>query len=94
LGHRGDMGLGDDQKMDRRPGVDVMKRQKFIIFIDFFAGNFASNDLAKDAVGLTQLCAALGGVVCAHGSKKEKKGAGRPQTKNVFNHNALEMGAL
>ena len=50
LRHRRNMQLGDDQKMNRRPGVDVMKGKNLIVFIDLAAGDFACGYFAKNAV--------------------------------------------
>ena len=52
LRHGRDVQLGDDQKMDRRPRVDVVEGKNLFVFIDFFARNLAGNDFAKNAVGV------------------------------------------
>jgi hypothetical protein len=46
------VGFGDDQKMHRRPRVDVVEGKNLFVFIDFFARYLAGNDFAKDAVGV------------------------------------------
>jgi len=50
--HGQDVGLGNDQKMHRRPRVDVVEGKNLFVFIDFFARYLAGNDFAKDAVGV------------------------------------------
>ncbi len=52
LRHGGDVQLGDQQKMHRRPRVDVVESKNLFVFIDFFARYLAGNDFAKDAVGV------------------------------------------
>jgi hypothetical protein len=44
--------FGDDEEMDRRPRVDIVKGKNLFVFIDFFARYLAGNDFAKDAVGV------------------------------------------
>jgi hypothetical protein len=50
LSHAGDVLFGDDQKMHRRPWIDVVKGHHLIVFIDESGGNLALNDFAKNAV--------------------------------------------
>ena len=50
LGHGGDVGFGDHQKMDRCPRFDVVKGQEVLVFVDFFGRDLSCNDFAKDAV--------------------------------------------
>ena len=52
LRHGGDVQLWNDQKMHRRPRVDVVEGKNLFVFIDFFARYLAGNDFAKDAVGV------------------------------------------
>ena len=51
MGQRDDVGLGNHQKMDRCPGVDVMKSQNLVILMDFFGWNLTCDDFAKNAIG-------------------------------------------
>ena len=50
LGHRRDMRLGNHEKVHRRPGMDVVECEDFLVFIDLAGRNLAGNDLAKKAV--------------------------------------------
>ena len=50
LRHGRNVRFGNDQKMNRRPRIDVMKGQEIVIFIHFSRRDGARNDLAKDAV--------------------------------------------
>jgi len=52
LGHGRNVRFGDDQEMDRRPRVDVVKGQDILVFVDFFTGDGAFNDFAKNAAGI------------------------------------------
>jgi hypothetical protein len=45
-----DMPFGNNQKMNRRLGPDVMECQHIIIFVDFPAGYFTPYDPAKDTI--------------------------------------------
>ena len=47
LGHGGDMGLGDHQKMDRGLGRDVAEGLAKRVLIDLGAGDLAGNNLAE-----------------------------------------------
>jgi hypothetical protein len=42
--------LGDQEKMHRRLGGDVMKGQHFPVLVDLPAGDFPGNDLTKNTV--------------------------------------------
>ncbi len=50
MGHRDDVDLGNDQKMNRRPRVDVVKGQNLVVFVDFARRNLARDDFAKYAI--------------------------------------------
>ncbi len=50
LRHRRDMRLGNHEEVDRRPGVDIVESEDFLILIDLAGGNLTGNDLAKKAV--------------------------------------------
>ena len=50
LRHRRNVEFGHQQKMHRRPRVDVMKTKNLIVFINDAAGNLAGNDFAKQAI--------------------------------------------
>jgi len=52
LRHGRNVQFGDDEEMDRRPRVDIVKGKNLFVFIDFFARYLAGNDFAKDAVGV------------------------------------------
>ena len=52
IDHAGDVQLGDDQKMDGRPGVDVMEREDVLVFVHLARRNLARNDFAKNTVGV------------------------------------------
>lgn len=42
--------LGDYQRMPRLAGVNIKKRERAFVFINFMAGNFALDNLGKDTV--------------------------------------------
>ncbi len=50
VGQRDNVGFGDDQKMNRSPGVDVVKGQNLVVFVDFARRNLARDDFAKYAI--------------------------------------------
>ena len=54
MSHGRDVGLGNDQKMHRRPRVDVVKGINFVIFINLATGDVALGDFAKNTVGIVR----------------------------------------
>ena len=52
LRQRGNMNFWDDQKMHRRPGVNVVEGEYVLVLMNFFAGDQAGHDLAKQAIGV------------------------------------------
>ena len=44
------MPFGHHEKVHRRPGMDVVECEDFLVFIDLAGRNLAGNDLAKKAV--------------------------------------------
>mmetsp|Transcript_71389 Transcript_71389/g.168247 ORF Transcript_71389/g.168247 Transcript_71389/m.168247 type:complete len:244 (-) Transcript_71389:968-1699(-) len=50
LGHRRDMALGDDEQVDRRPGMDVVEGEHILVLVGLPARDLAGNDLAENAV--------------------------------------------
>ena len=51
LGHRGDMGLGDHQKVGGRLGIDVVEGVAQLILVHLFGRDLAPGDLAEQTVG-------------------------------------------
>jgi hypothetical protein len=49
MGQGNDVRLGDDQQVNRRPGVDVVKHQDLFVLVGFARGDLTRNDLAKNA---------------------------------------------
>ena len=50
LGHGGDVDTRNDEKVHRRPRIDVVEGINLIVLIDLAAGNQARSNLAKNAV--------------------------------------------
>ena len=50
LGNRGEMFSRDDERMDRRLGIDIVERDYQIVLIDKRCGNGPRDDFAKEAV--------------------------------------------
>jgi hypothetical protein len=50
--------------MDRRSRVDIVKSNKFIVFVDFLARNFSRSDLAENAVLLAHVCRGVSRYEC------------------------------
>ena len=46
----GNMFFRHDERMDRRLGIDVLKSDRMLIFVDYCCGDFSRDDLAKQAV--------------------------------------------
>ena len=59
LRHRQDMRFRNDQEMNRCPGIDVMKGENFIVFINLAAWNGARSYFAKNAIAFNHDQAAL-----------------------------------
>jgi len=49
FGHRGHMFSGDDERMRRRLGINIVERDHHIIFIHERCGNGPRDDFAKEA---------------------------------------------
>jgi hypothetical protein len=47
----GDMFFWDNQDVRRRLRLDVLKDERFVVFINFFGGDFAGDDFAEETVG-------------------------------------------
>ena len=47
VGERNDVRLGDDQQVNRRPGVDVVKHQDLVVLVHLARGDVTGNDFAK-----------------------------------------------
>jgi hypothetical protein len=45
-----DVPFGDDQKMNRRLGRDIVKGQKLVIFVDLFGRNFTGRYFTKNTI--------------------------------------------
>ena len=52
MGHGHNVLLGDDEEMNGRPRVDVVKREQFVVFVNFTGRDLARHDFAKNAVGV------------------------------------------
>src|SRR5512139_802831 len=50
VGQRRDVQLRNDQEVDARKRMDVVKRQHLVVFVDLAARDVAGDDLAEDAV--------------------------------------------
>ena len=50
-GHRGDVGLGDDQEVGGRLGVDVVEGVADLVLIDLAGRDLAADNLTEQAVG-------------------------------------------
>lgn len=68
LGHGRNVLLGNHQKMDGRPGIDVMKGQQLIILINLSARDNASGNFAKKAVFHAGIVAGLKACIKARSS--------------------------
>ncbi|OLE90553.1 MAG: hypothetical protein AUF79_10000 [Crenarchaeota archaeon 13_1_20CM_2_51_8] len=42
--------FGNDQHMRRRLRIDVLKCKRVLVFIDFFGGNFSTNNTAEQTI--------------------------------------------
>ena len=47
LGHRSDMGLGDNQKVGGRLGIDVMEGKAYLVLVDSVGRDLPLRDLTK-----------------------------------------------
>src|SRR5882757_10543336 len=54
----------DHEHMDGRCRVDIVKSNKFIVFVDFLARNFSRSDLAENAVLLAHVCRGVSRYEC------------------------------
>ena len=50
LGHRSDMGLGDNQKVGGRLGIDVMEGKAYLVLVDFVGRDLPLRNLTKQTV--------------------------------------------
>ena len=50
LRHGRNMQLGNHQKMNWRPGVDIVKNENLVVFVHLAAGNGACGNFAKNAI--------------------------------------------
>ncbi len=46
----GNMFFRHDERMDRRLGIDILKSDRILIFVDYCCGDLSFDDLAKQAV--------------------------------------------
>ena len=53
--HRGDVLLGNNQEVDRRLRMDIVKNDNIVIFEDFGGGNFAGDDFTEDTFGISHM---------------------------------------
>ena len=51
LGHRTDVGLGDDQKVGGCLGIDVIEGVALLVLIDLVGGDLPGADLAEQTIG-------------------------------------------
>ena len=50
IGQSFDVSLWNDQRVNRRSRMDVMKRQEILILVDFLTWNLASDDFAENTI--------------------------------------------